>query len=331
VNPPNLPPLGSKAVFEDWISLREKASYDPLSREAAKPYAYIWKSWCDWLATKDGVADESPVLYTRASEADMQMFLHHGCTPASTRKGRSGAISPVTRQRYGRVLHDIYEHARHHCGFTGSNPVTEVAMGEPPTTKERGGQILPPGVFESLYRVFATNLSPFAKRDRAIILLLLECGLTSGEIRQLKQKDVTKNTASAGQFLLRLDGPRLAQDRTISTTGAAGHALHQWLVYRKVMKRKTDVVFVSEKRGAMTRRALFGLTARMITLACERVPCELPNHIGPMVIRNTCVVRWYNAGKPVEDICRDAGFKDVMSFRRGLGVHLKPATNTPLP
>lgn len=38
--------LSASELFDDWLSVREKASYDPLSREAAVPYRYIWKKWC---------------------------------------------------------------------------------------------------------------------------------------------------------------------------------------------------------------------------------------------------------------------------------------------
>lgn len=307
-------------LFEGWISIRENESYDPLSRAASVPYAYIWKRWCDWL--QEQPSNSGTHAYWEAGPRDVQEFLLNGSSPASGRKARSASTSPVTRQRYGRVLSVLYQFAVEHHHLS-TNPVTEEIMGTPPTEEERGGQILPPRVFEALYLVLPVDPTPYEKRDKAIMLLLLECALTPGEVRNIKIGDVCKNTKNPGQYLLHLDGPRGAQDRSISTTGAAGYALHQWLVHRKVMHRNTNVIFVSEKRGPMTRRALFGLVAKMITLACQVVRAEVPNHIGPMVIRNNCIVRWYNAGKPVVDICRDAGFKDGKSFMRGLRVHLK--------
>lgn len=318
---PPPPSLTATEMFEDWISTRENASYDPLSRKAAIPYSYIWKRWCDWLQEQAGKTGSGS--YLQVTPLNIQQFLLNGSSPASGRKARSAPISPVTRQRYGRVLREIYQHAVN-FGHLNANPVTEQVMGLPPTDVERSGQILPPQVFEALYRVLPVNPSPYEKRNKAIMLLLLECALTPGEIRSLTLSNVMKNLKNPGQFTLRLDGPRGAQARDISTTGPAGYALHQWLVYRSVMRRKTDVVFISEKKGAMTRRALFGLVSQMITEACQHVHAEVPNHIGPMVIRNNCIVRWYNAGKPVLDICRDAGFKDSKSFMRGLRIHLKP-------
>lgn len=315
---PALPNAGQ--LFEDWISTREHASYDPLSRAAAVPYRYIWKRWCDWLQEQPGKPVE--FAYLSAREFDVQQFLQHGSSPASSRKSRSAPTSPVTRQRYGRVLRELYQHAISFGHMNASNPVTDAAIGMPPTEVERGGQILPPRVFETLYLVLPADPTPYEKRDRAIMLLLLECALTPGELRSLKVSDVSKDTANPGQYVLRLDGPRAAQQRDISTTGLAGYALHQWLVHRQIMRRSTEVIFISEKRGAMTRRALFGLVAKYITLACQTVRTDVPNHIGPMVIRNNCIVRWIKSGIPVVDICRRAGFKDEKSFLRGLQVHL---------
>jgi site-specific recombinase XerD len=309
--------LSSEALFEDWISVREHASYEPLSRKSALPYKYIWKRWCDWLDEQS-----PPMLYAQASTQDVHQFLWTGASPASKRKARSTLISPVTRQRYGRVLKELYQHAVN-FGHLTSNPVTLQVIGMAPTTVERGGQILPPRVFEALYDVFPVEPTPYVKRDKAILFLILECALKAGELRNLQIDDVREDAQHPGQFLLRIDGPRGAQQRNLLTTGPAGQALHDWLIHRKAMQRNTEVVFISEKRGAMTKRALFGMVSQLVIRACQMLHVDVPNHIGPMVVRNACIVRWYNMGKPIDEICLEAGYKDEKSFLRGLGVHLK--------
>lgn len=324
---PKLPP---DELFEDWLTLRGAGSYEALSREAAIPYRYIWKRYCDWLEEQPGKR-EAP-RYLGASPQDIASFLTNGSSPSSNRKSPTAPVSPVTRQRYGRVLRDIYLHAERHLNLiaTGRNPVTDEAIGAAPSEVERGGQILPPKVFEALYTVFSAVCSRYETRDKAIILLLLECALTSGEIRSLKMSDVRKDKSHAGQFILEIKGARLAQDRTLTTTGPAGYALHQWLVYRQVMHRSTDVIFVSEqKRGDMTRRALFSVVAKMIARACDKAQVDLPNHIGPVVIRNNAIVRWYNSGMPMGELCIRAGFKNERSFKRGLQVHLNELMSIP--
>jgi len=36
--------MNSSALFEDWLIERENDCFDPLSREAALPYSFIWKN-----------------------------------------------------------------------------------------------------------------------------------------------------------------------------------------------------------------------------------------------------------------------------------------------
>lgn len=320
--------LTPEALFEDWLSVRAKASHEPLSRKAALPYSYIWKKWCAWLAQVHDSADL--YLYLSARTADVSKFLREGPSPSSKRKSVTRPISPITRQRYGRVLREIYLHAVN-FGFAEHNPVAEASLGAPPNSTERSGQVLPPKVFESLAQVMHAQPTPYQKRDNAILWLLLDCAMTSAELREITVKDVTKNKDAPGQFLLTLDGPRGVQERTVSTHGPTGAALHAWLVHRKVMNRNTEVVFISEKRGAMTHVALFRLVANTVARACAHAGMDMPNHVGPGSIRNTAIVRWYNQGVPIERICEQCGIKDARTLLNRLKLHLVATQPNPLP
>lgn len=302
--------------------MREHASYDRLSREAAEPYRYIWKSWCDWLGEQRDSAD--PYLYAAAGAQEMYRYLRVGPSPASKRKSKSAPTSPITRQRYGRVLKEIYQHGVN-FGFCTSNPVSDAAIGEAPTTSERSAQVLPPTVFSCIPQVFPNDPTPYEKRDIAILLLLMDTAMTSGELRDLELKNIDKDLKDPGQFILRIDGPRTAQRREISTRGPTGPALHKWLVYRNVMRRSTDVVFVSEKRGAMQRETLFRLVAKYVSWACARANVAVPNHIGPGTIRNTAIVRWLNSGESPATICLRTGIKDERTLLFRLKMHLAPS------
>lgn len=313
--------LSASELFDDWLSVREKASYDPLSREAAVPYRYIWKKWCGWLAEQRDSLD--PLLYKDATSSEVHRFLLTGPSPSSKRKSASAPISPVTRDRYGRVLREIYAHGVS-WGHMARNPVTMESVGAAPTDAERSGQILPPRVFEAMYRVLPLDPTTYEKRDNAIILILLECGLTSAELRGLRLDQIEKDFQHTGQYRLRIEGYRsAAQDRTISTSGAAGQALHKWLVHRKVMHRSTDVVFISEKRGPMSIQALFRLVAKVTGLACTLSGMEVPAHVGPSVIRNSLIVRLLNAGVPGDEVAKRMGVKEAKTLMRGLGLHLQ--------
>ncbi len=311
--------LTPSEVFDDWLSVREHASYDRLSREAAQPYRYMWKRWCDWLGEVRESTD--PFLYLSATSQDVFAFLRNGPDPASKRKSRSTPTSPITRQRYGRLMRDVYAHAVA-FGYVESSPVTESVMGEGPAPNERNGQVLPPGLFAALVKVFPSDPTPWEKRDIAIMLLLMDTGMTSGELRELEKGHIKKNFTDPGQFWLEIDGPRGAQRRRISTRGPTGAALHRWKVYRDVMNRNTEVFFVSEKRGPMQRNTLFCLVARYVTAACQLAQVDLPNHIGPGTIRNTAIVRWINSGEPINQICERIGVKDIRNLLVRLAPHI---------
>ncbi len=95
-------------LFEDWLTERENDYYDPLSREAALPYAFIWKKWIDWLGSASPSRTQSgrPPHFLKATQEDALAFLTYGPSPSSKRNGTTSArrISPVTRLRYGVIV-----------------------------------------------------------------------------------------------------------------------------------------------------------------------------------------------------------------------------------
>ena len=313
-------------LFEDWLTERENDYYDPLSREAALPYAFIWKKWIDWLGSASPSRTQSgcPPHFLKATQEDALAFLTYGPSPSSKRNGTTSArrISPVTRLRYGEVLTRVYAHAVMR-GLLTEHPFSAELLGRRPTERERGGQVLPPGVFEAMCDATPTELSPLAVRDRAVVLLLLECGLTSGELRALELAHVRKNKLDVGQYLLRLDGPRQAQRREVSTTGQAGPALQQWLACRDDLGKTSTHLFRSTKQGTLAKIALFSLVYRHVLSACNAVGVPCPGHVGPGVIRNTVIVRRLRAGVDPAQICKDLGIKDTKTLLRGLRHHLE--------
>lgn len=318
--------MNSSALFEDWLIERENDCFDPLSREAALPYSFIWKKWIDWLGSASPSRSQlgHPPHYLKASQEDAVAFLTFGPSPASKRNGLTSTrrISPVTRLRYAEVLSRIYGHALMR-GLITEHPFTADLLGSRPTERERGGQILPPGVFEAIQDNLPTELTPLAARDKAIMLLLLECGLTSGELRALDVAHVRMNKIEHGQYLLSLDGPRLAQRREVSTTGKTGPALQQWLTFRDDLGKASPLLFRSTKLGTLSKAALFSLVYRHVLAACNAVGVHCPVHVGPGVIRNTVIVRNLRAGVDPVQVCKILGIKDTKTLLRGLRHHLE--------
>lgn len=313
-------------LFEDWLLDRESDVRDPLSRDAALPYAFIWKKWITWLDSRHPAGSEplDSLAYLSVSQEDAVAFLEHGPSPAAKRDGRSASrpISRVTRLRYAEVLSRVYAHAVFR-GLLASHPFTPSLLVPRPTERERGGQVLPPGVFEVLQGCLSPNASVVRTRDEAIVLLLVECGLTSGELRTLKVPHVRENRDVAGQFWLSLDGPRRAQCREVSTSGDAGLALQRWLACRDQLGKPGEWVFRSTHLDHLAKVTLFALVFQQVEAACRAVGVPCPAHVGPGVIRNSVIVRRLRAGVAPAVVCRDLGIQDPKTLQRGLRHHLE--------
>lgn len=326
--PQKAPITSAQALLEDWLSVREHASVDRLTRQAAIPYGFIWKKWITWLATASPSAKtrkpaKTAVSYADATELDAERFLRDGPTPASRRNGksRSSPISPVTRVRYGRVLRELHSHAIA-LGLSETQPFTEEIIGPQPSQRQRGGQILPPGVFEQMARGLPSVPTPFEARDNAIILLLLQTGMTSSELCNLALRDLIRKPKGVNTFILQIKGDRDKQSRDITVGGRAGAALQRWLMHLYEMDKADEFVFITERAPHMSTAGLFRLIAARVQKACEELGMPTPNHIGPGVIRNTVIVNRLRAGEPSFKVADDMGIKEDRSIMRGLGHHL---------
>lgn len=299
---------------------------DPLTRAAAVPYRYIWTSWCAWLA-EHAPGCVGPHGYLSASAQSVARFLAHGPSPAaSSRKGASESISPITRHRYGRLLQDVYQHAVD-FGWLQANPVIAEVMGGGPTEAQRGAQILPPGVLAALAPMLPPLGSPWESRDRCLMLMLMDYAVRSGDLQRIQSADVRPTrTGLSPSFTLDIShGVHAAQDRKLDITGRTAVALARWIAQRGSLGYAGPELFFSERLRPLQRRTLFHLCARLVAQACQQAGATLPNHIGPGVVRNTVMVEWINSGRySAADVCAIAGIQDEKTLTRALRAHLAP-------
>lgn len=310
-------------LFDQWLEARSSKKTDPLQRSSATPYRYIWQSWCKWLDEKREQAD--PVGYLRANGREVADFLRNGPDPNSER----APVSAVTRFRYGWLLREIYEFA---CifGHLERNPVTSIDIGPTPTLLEQSGQILPQAVLQELRKSLKecnpSRRAPFQKRDKALMLTLLCTGMTSGELRNLKLSDLTRNKPCADQFEIRIEGDRTAQTRCLDTHGPAGPALIDWLRSSTTLRTHGEPwVFHSKQHGQLTTPGLYRIVSGWIQGACDQLEIQAPNHIGPGTVRNTLIVQAMREGGPKwtdERICEHFGVSEPGNLVRSLGRHL---------
>lgn len=308
------PPTADE-LFEDWLSTRANNPQAPLDPNNALPYRYIWGFWCDWLSEQHGNAANKQG-YLQASSDDVRRFLRNGPTPSSQRRA-STSLSPVTAYRYGSLLQHVYSHAVCY-GWMERNPVHEGNLPDCPDDQENSGAILPPGTLELLPTLPTDDASPWEIRNHAIILLLHDTGMTSGELRNLRQQNLQLDKEPAG---IHIKGTRAAQDRFLPISQACVTVLQRWLRFVREIGHAQDWVFPTERVPQMTRRALFKVVADKIVTVCSHQGHALPYHIGPNIVRNSVLVRWLRQGQDEATVALWAGHKDTASLRH-LRIHL---------
>lgn len=322
--------------FESWLLERASERENPLTPQAAEPYRYIWSSWCQWVLGSDesGQGDWTELVLA-AGPAQAMEFLLERVKPATQRSGSSPEISIVTRERYCMVLRGVYGHLQR-LGLLAENPMLrlyELAGEDRPDA-----EILVPKVWHRLLEQATeepADRSPFALRDRALIWLMLDAALTPAELAALNLGQLEAAMAGEGEDSLtsrttiRLQGNRAAQRRELQLGEPASAALRDWLAVRADVLAKgrpdtlvvLELVFFTERRKPLSRRVLFHLTSRLIIRICESLALGLPRHLGPLVLRNTAILHWLQAGMTQDEVCRRAGYQGKLALEH-LRAHL---------
>lgn len=324
--------LDSSSIVDDWLWQRAADPRNPLTPNAAKSYRYIWHSWCRWLEMKRTGPNALYVPSRRFLEAtarDIAEFLATGPSPSSARRGKTAAVSDITKRRYWRILDSIYQHAVAK-GLLASNPAAGLSHAEKPPRESAEGLVLSRPHWNALFRTLPRGDSALEVRDRAVLTTLLETALTPGEICDLSHRDVVPDPDQPQRLSLHIVGDRSWQNRDLVLTEAGTAVIREWLDARAGMGLSSDVdsLFVTRRHVPLTKRTLFHLVAMAVGAGAKDALMDLPYHIGPQVLRNTRIVLWLNDGVPQADVVRLAGFKDAKSFR-GLQRHLSSRIAVP--
>ena len=187
-----LPLPEPQAVFEGWAQRQlENAELNATSVEKYRP---LWGAWLRWVNIHE-------LHWSAVQSGDVMRFLN-GPTPslASRRPPlRPDRMSNFTRMRYWRLLSGVYHHANHQ-GWITTHPLLDVSLQERPKLEsaDRFAQVLPPGVWahlcepSHLQRLLPTQSDQdwWHIRDRAMLAVLLETGITTAELIQLRGMDV---------------------------------------------------------------------------------------------------------------------------------------------
>lgn len=329
------PLVSSDRVFRAWSGMRQALALRTLSEESVTSYRSVWDGWIAFTLERN-------LTWDTARSSDVRDFLLALPARASAR----GIIIPstVTQKRYFRVLQEIYACA---CanGWIDEVPTDhEAAVSK---TEAHESLVFHRAHWQRLFAALPEARDPPAfgmawaeVRNLALLLLMMQAALSVSELSALNIQDVhsprfhiSENASLAldpphpsGETapepaMLHISGSRPDQTRELVLSEPAQTSVMAWLglrVHMALHEGLQSPLFISRKgAGRLTPKTLFTLANAHIqnTLGPELGEVALA-HAGPMTLRNSCIVRWLDAGLPDSEVLRRAGLKDVQALGR---------------
>lgn len=163
-------------------------------------------------------------------------------------------------------------------------------------------------VWKSDRRAPATMQRATRLRDRAIVLVLLDCGVRASECCALTVSDVDMQTGA-----VQVRKGKFDKGRTVYLGNVAKDALWRYLAKRKD-QRQDDPLFETSRGQAMDRSAL----RKMLLAAGERAEIVEPVH--PHRLRHTFAISYLRNGGDVFTLQRLLGHATMEMVRRYLAL-----------
>ena len=292
-------------AFDHWLLTCGQNPWEPLSPDAAKPYGFIWHSWLRFLATADG---GDPHAWAHATPQQVLAFINHG--PQSPKNTKP---SDITRRRYWRVLDRVYDHAVLHR-WAASNPAQGITAQDMPPSEDPQGAVLSARMWRALERQIPQPDDLISCRDRAVLMLLMELGLTPEEVRLLELGHLRwseQEEAPRTIVALQIEGERDKQSRTLPISAKLDGALRHWLQARAGYHamQGQPALFCTRKAPQLSNHTLLHLVTKTLKQAAAASRLDEPARMGPQVLRNTVLVQWLDAGCSVQEVLERAGMK----------------------
>jgi len=215
---------------------------------------------------------------------------------------------PVGPEMLGRVVDALGK------PIDGKGPITNVA-------ERRRVDVKAPGIIprKSVHEPVQTGLKAIDIRNRALLLVLFELGLTSAEIRALTVESFVDGGAGKGASI-RITSGGVNQLRTMVVSDEVRSAIKSWLQVKATAGKHAlaPALFSSQTGKPMTDENLLVLVRAHLLAASRAAGQDDPVRAGPQIVRNTRLVQWMWSGMPQPDVALRAGLKNV----RGL-LHLR--------
>lgn len=293
-------------AFAHWLLVCGQNPWEPLSPDAAKPYGFIWHSWLRFLAGQ--CPDAAPEMPSWASATALQVLAFINHSPQSPKRSQP---SDITRRRYWRVLDRVYDHAVLQ-GWITSNPAQGLTEQDMPPSEDPQGVILSPRMWRALERQLPSPDDLISTRDRAVLMLLMELGLTPEEVRNLEVSHLQWDSERPDALTaLQIVGERERQSRSLPISPKLAQALRQWLQARAGYHamQGQPALFCTRKAPFLSNHTLLHLVTKTLQQAAQASQLPAPLRMGPQVIRNTVLVQWLDAGSSVEEVLQRSGMK----------------------
>lgn len=344
-------------VFAQWCELQRESGN--MTQKSLDKYASLWSNWTGWL-TRWSI----PGLY-ELTAAELARFLD-GPAPALTPKRRPknvARMSANTRARYYHLIDSVFSLCLYPSD-AAANPCRQIEQGSRPTLSARDlePQLLDPVVFKALRdarQIRATvAIAPsqdhrwWLLRDRAILAVLAETGLTASELCTLTPRDLGGDglTLSPGQLLLegmeaevrvQLVNRYTKAGRNLPLSRGMSRVMLEWLHRRhQLLEEKAKLagsaaararylaeqkdnapVFFAKPRGngervfkPMRADSLYYVVNAALIALRERLGAPAARAEGPAVIRNTLIQHWVNLHGAAQ-AAEMAGYADETSVR----------------
>lgn len=301
-------------VFESWVRQQD------FSEDAVRVYRSMWTTWLRYLAR-----EEVDRAWHQARAVDVDQMLES----LEQRRTDGQRSSHVSRRRYWKVLSRIYDHAKA-CGWCRSNPTHRARA--VPRSEEAASVVLPPaylarlremaqaeeGAGSDAHNGARTGQAWIALRDRALLAVVLDGGLTTSELIALQVSQVLDYTPM-GIKVLRVDGQRPAQRRDVPLEPWASTVVQAWLHARaRLMGPAAAVgaVFVGRKGHAALSAPTVHQLMQGFVEQLEREFDTRIAHRGANLLRSSVVAQWLQMGMSQSDVLARAGLDTVAALRR---------------
>lgn len=310
--------LSADEFFEQW--LEHCSNDDQRAINDFVFYRYFWISWTKFLTTGGDPKNPRWVHWTDADPVLVRLYLNGGIKV----RGGGVKISEITERRYWRLLERVYDYAVER-GLVAENPAAGIADKEKPPSEDPKGAILLPVVWEQCFKMLredsgdTLSLKAIDIRNRALLLVLFELGLTSAEIRALTVESFVDGGGGKGASI-RITSGGVNQLRTMVVSDELRSAVKSWLQVKVTAGKHalSPALFSSQTGKPMTDENLLVLVRALLLAASRAAGQADPVRSGPQIVRNTRLVQWMLSGMPQPEVALRAGLKNV----RGL-VHLR--------